>query len=77
MTSQQEPLTLTLADGTVWPHPVEIGRLEYKLRYAPLEITRGEQLVLASLCSAYWALTTVTQRRCVEVRRMLKEKRSD
>ena len=38
-------------DGTVWP--INVGGIEWKLRYAPSTLTREDQLVAASVIAAY------------------------
>ena len=38
---------------TVWPTAEAAGELEWKLRYAPDEMTREDQLVTASCLAAY------------------------
>jgi hypothetical protein len=43
-------------DGMVWPIPD--SDTEWRLRYAPESITRQDQLYLASVVAAYWALFT-------------------
>lgn len=67
--AEHYPRFAQLPDGSVWPRtgdhpdPDEIG-LEWRLRYAPESITRGDQLHLASIVSAYRELI-----RCPETRR--------
>jgi hypothetical protein len=58
---------LTLSDETVWPTPGDIpdgDGLERRLRFRPESITRSDQLVMASIISAYRELI-----RCPETRR--------
>lgn len=38
---------------TVWPTAEAAGDIEWKLRYAPGEMDRSDQLVAASVCAAY------------------------
>lgn len=61
-----------LADGTIWPTPGDDpdGGLEWRLRYAPNSLTRPDQLVLASIVSAYRQLLCCPTRRRTEVVRM-------
>jgi len=41
---------------TTWPAPSAAGDLERKLRYSPARIDRCDELILASICSAYGSL---------------------
>ena len=43
---------LNISDGTQWPDPEGSG-IEWKLRYAPEKLTRGEQLGAAEVLAAY------------------------
>lgn len=77
---------LRLSDGTVWPlPPVEapdgtspnmLGRaaeVEWRLRYAPDQITEADRMLAASILHAYGWMTTRTNREqrdlvCREIR---------
>ena len=57
------------ADGTVWP--INVGDIEWKLRYAPNTLTREDQLVAASVLHAYTSLRFASGRDANEsLRRM-------
>jgi len=66
--TQYAPRFRQLPDGSVWPRtgdsedPGEVG-LEWRVRYAPESITRGDQLHLASIVSAYRELLRCTEKR--------------
>lgn len=47
-------------DGMAWPNPRHASTLEYRLRYASRTIKRSDQLVLASIVSAYNTLIEAT-----------------
>jgi hypothetical protein len=67
---RDEPRWKQLGDGSVWPRTGDMANgdsLEWVLRYAPERITRGDQLHLASIVSAYRELLTCTDRRRREV----------
>jgi len=44
---------IRLEDGTLWPHPVAAGELEWRLRYDHAALTREDLLRAASMISAY------------------------
>ena len=75
--TQPAPRFRQLPDGSVWPRtgdpadPDEVG-LEWRLRHAPESITRGDQLHLASIVSAYRELLRCTEKRRREVVRGMK-----
>ena len=54
-TDRGEVRLVSLPDGTAWP--VNVGGIEWKLRYAPGQLTREDQLVAASVLAAWSALT--------------------
>ena len=56
-----------------WPNPQACGDLDWRLRYAKESITRGDQLVLASITSAYVELITCTAKKRASVVRQIKE----
>lgn len=59
---------------SVFVDPSKLGDLNWRLRYAPEEVTRKDQVVLASLCSTYsYLLLVATQKRLCEVRRKVRE----
>ncbi len=68
---------LKLDDGTVWPDDVD-GSIQWKLRYAPDTLTRGDQLVAASVLACWALLSDPTEplepkiSRVREIRRRLK-----
>lgn len=47
------------ADDTTWP--INVGELEWKLRYAPDSLTREDQLMLASVVGSYSFLIDPTR----------------
>ncbi len=73
---------LKLDDGTVWPEDVE-GSIQWKLRYAPGAISRGDQLVAASVLAVWAELTDPNEplepkiQRIREIRRRRKARASD
>lgn len=66
-------------DGSVmtWPNPTDPTELEWRLRYSPESITRGDQLAIASVLSAYGYLigldARTRQRRVMQIRRAIKD----
>lgn len=48
--------------GMAYPDPRYVDDLQWRLRYASQSITRNDQLVLASVASAYVELLCMTQR---------------
>ena len=72
----KEWLRLPPADGTTWPLPEsedgDAHTVEWKLRYAPNQLTREDQLYLASICSAYGALVDASLSRSRDVLRALR-----
>lgn len=48
----QRPESFLYFDGMGWPNPERTAQLEYRLRYGP-GLTRGDQLVAASVMAAY------------------------
>lgn len=71
---------INLSDGSTYPRP-DLGNddevsMEWKLRYAPRTLTRGEQLQIAGIISAYnyLVLETTQMKRdlvCGEIRQAL------
>ena len=51
----------TLPNGSVWPCPLAVTDIGWRLRYAPHSITRGDQLVLAEVVVAYREIIESTQ----------------
>ncbi len=64
-----------LEDGTVWPVDVD-GEVQWKLRYAPDTLTRGDQLVAASLLAAWATLLDPTVPIDPNIRRVRKLRRN-
>lgn len=66
----------SLSDGTTWalpePDDGDTNTVEWKLRYAPNQITREDQLYLASVYSSFAALLGVSLSRSREVLRALR-----
>jgi hypothetical protein len=61
-----------VGDQMTWPS-FNLGDLEWRLRYAPESIKRGEELFLASVLSAYRELILKTQSERNEICRALRE----
>ncbi len=76
------PRFLKLDDGTVWPEDVE-GSIQWKLRYAPDTMSRGDQLVAASVLAVWAELTNPMEplepkiQRIREIRRRQKARAID
>lgn len=66
---------LRIQDMT-WPSPEHAGDLEYKLRYSSEYITRGDQLVAASILAAYRELVSMTAERRRRIVRLIREAES-
>ena len=50
-------------DGMCWPNPEHAESLDWRVRYAPEHLTRGEHLTLASIAAAYCELVAMPQRK--------------
>jgi len=73
---------LKLTEGSTWPRPAlesdESVGVEWKLRHAPDTLTRADQLLAASVMSAYgYMIIDMTQKRrnavCREIRQQLED----
>lgn len=61
-------------DTMCWPLPGErCGDIEWKLRYAPGTLTRADQLVTASILSAYREMVAMPETRRRPILRRLRE----
>jgi len=67
-------LRIVAEDGSTmtWPNPTDPRELEWRLRYSPDSITRGDEMALASLVHAYGYLigldARTRQRRVMQIR---------
>lgn len=67
-------LKVVAEDGSrmTWPDPTDPRELDWRLRYAPDSITRGDQMALASIVSAYAYLISLDartrQKRVMQIR---------
>lgn len=61
-------------DTMCWPLPGErCGDIEWKLRYTPGSLTRADQLVAASILSAYREMVAMPETRRRPILRRLRE----